>query len=58
MRTENLVLQLKNGVITTTDYVKELNAETIAKISQSLHELQRLKAIVNYNTLKGNLLNE
>ena len=50
--------QLKNGVITTTDYVKELNAETIAKISQSLHELQRLKAIVNYNTLKGNLLNE
>lgn len=50
--------QLKNGVITTTDYVKELNAETIAKISQSLHELQRLKAIVNYNTLKGNIEDE
>lgn len=50
--------QLKNGVITTTDYAKELNAETIAKINQKLHELQRLKAIVNYNTLKGNLGSE
>ena len=50
--------QLKNGVITSTDYIREFNAETISKIKRTLHELQRLQAIVKYNTLKGNLSNE
>ncbi|MEN8123026.1 MAG: TolC family protein [Bacteroidota bacterium] len=50
--------QLKNGVITSTDYIREFNAETMSKIKRTLHELQRLKAIVKYNTLKGNLLND
>jgi len=45
--------QLKNGVITSSDYIRELNSETQAKISKQLHELQKIKATVRYNTLKG-----
>jgi len=45
--------QLKNGVITSSDYIRELNSETQAKISKQLHELQKIKATVKYNTLKG-----
>ncbi len=45
--------QLKNGVITSSDYIRELNNETMAKVSRSLHEIQRLKAIMRYNTLIG-----
>jgi len=50
--------QLKNGVITSSEYIREFNAETMAKVKQTLHELQRLQAIVKYNTLKGNILND
>lgn len=50
--------QLKNGVITSTDYIREFNAETMSKVKRSLHELQKLQAIVKYNTLKGNLVSE
>ncbi len=50
--------QLKNGVITSSDYIREFNAETMAKVNQTLHELQKIQTIVKYNTLKGNLLNE
>ncbi len=50
--------QLKNGVITSTDYIREFNAETMSKVKRTLHWLQRLQAIVKYNTLKGNILNE
>ena len=46
--------QLKNGVITSSDYIRELNNETMAKVSKSLHEIQRLQAIVRYFTLTGN----
>ncbi len=47
--------QLKNGVITTSAYIIELNAETQAKINKQLHEIQRLKEIVNMNTITGNI---
>jgi len=47
--------QLKNGVITSSEYIVELNAETQAKINKQLHEIQRLQAIVNRNTLTGNV---
>ena len=45
--------QLKNGVITSSEYIRELNNETIANVQRSLHEILRLQAIVNYNTLIG-----
>jgi len=47
--------QLKNGVITSSEYIRELNNETMAKVSRSLHEIQRIQAIVRYNTLIGQL---
>jgi len=50
--------QLKNGVITSSDFIRDFNSETMAKVKHSLHELQRLQAIVKYNTLKGNILND
>ena len=47
--------QLSNGVITSAEYIVELNAETQAKINKQLHEIQLLKSIVKLNTLKGNI---
>jgi len=47
--------QLKNGVITSSEYIVELNAETQAKINKQLHEIQLLKSILKLNTLRGNL---
>ncbi len=47
--------QMKNGVITTSEYIIELNAETQAKINKQLHEIQLLKTIYKLNTLKGNI---
>lgn len=46
--------QLKNGVITSSEYISELNKETMAKVSKSLHEIQLLQTMVRYNTLIGN----
>ena len=47
--------QLQNGVITSSEYIVELNAETQAKINMQLHEIQRLQTIMNIYTLTGNL---
>jgi len=47
--------QLKNGVITSSEYIVELNAETQAKINMQLHEIQLLKSKIRLNTLKGNI---
>ncbi len=46
--------QMRNGVITTSDYIVELNAETQAKINKQLHEVQLLKSTFKLNTLRGN----
>ncbi len=46
--------QMKNGVITTSEYIVELNAETQAKINKQLHEILLLKSIYKLNTLRGN----
>jgi outer membrane protein TolC len=47
--------QLKNGVITSSEYVLELNAETLAKINKQVHEIQLLKAKEKLNILQGNI---
>jgi outer membrane protein TolC len=47
--------QLKNGVITSSEYIVELNAEMQAKINKELHVIQLLKSRTKLNTLKGNL---
>jgi outer membrane protein TolC len=46
--------QLENGVITSSDYIRELNAEEQSRRNQSLHNLQLLQTIVNYKTTTGN----
>ncbi|MBN1253086.1 MAG: TolC family protein, partial [Bacteroidales bacterium] len=45
--------QFKNGIITSSEYMLDLNAETQAKINKQMHDLQRIKAIINYNTIIG-----
>jgi outer membrane protein TolC len=47
--------QLKNGVITSSEFIVELNAETQAKINKQLHEIQLIKSIIRINTLRGNI---
>ncbi len=45
--------QLENGMITTTDYIAELNAETEARIRFETHRIQLVQAQINYLTTKG-----
>jgi outer membrane protein TolC len=45
--------QLENGVITTTDYITELNAETEARIRLETHRIQLVQSQINYLTTKG-----
>lgn len=47
--------KLENGVITSTDYLTDLNAETIAKINLETHKIQLVQAKANYLLAKGNL---
>lgn len=45
--------QLSNGAITAADYITDLNAESIAILSQKLHSLELAKARIELNDLKG-----
>ncbi len=46
--------QLENGVITSSDYLTELDAENAALLNLSIHQIQLAMAEVNYQTLLGN----
>lgn len=45
--------QLDNGVMTSSDYIVDLNAENQAQFNLKLHEIQLLMAKQNYNTTLG-----
>ncbi|PBQ33192.1 hypothetical protein CNR22_15885 [Sphingobacteriaceae bacterium] len=45
--------QLDNGVITSSEYIVDLNAENQAQFNLKLHELQLFMAKQNYNTTLG-----
>ena len=45
---------LKNGVITSADYIRDLNAALQAKVNLETHKVQLLQTAVNYQTIKGN----
>ena len=47
--------RLKNGVITSSDYVTDLNAETISRITMETHKIQLIQSRINYMTTKGEL---
>ncbi|RZK47518.1 MAG: TolC family protein [Pedobacter sp.] len=46
--------QLENGVITSNDYLREINAADQAHQVRITHETQLLKAVIEYNNLQGN----
>jgi outer membrane protein TolC len=45
--------RLDNEVITTSEYIREVQSETIAKLNYELHKLQLSEAIEKYNLIKG-----
>jgi len=51
--TRTAASRLENGVITSTDYLTDLNTETIAKISLETHKIQLVQAKANYLVAKG-----
>jgi outer membrane protein TolC len=47
--------QFDNGVITSADYLQDLNAETQSKLNTELHKIQLIKAKLDYKSAQGNL---
>jgi len=45
--------ELENGSITSTDYLVDLNAQTVAEINSEIHKIQLIQATVNYNSILG-----
>ena len=52
---ENSFSRLENGVITSTDFLTELNAETQAKLQLETHIILLQQSVFNYLTLKGEI---
>jgi outer membrane protein TolC len=46
--------QLENGVVTSSDYIRELNAEDTAKQNLEIHKIQLLLTQYNYKITTGN----
>lgn len=46
--------QLHNGVITSTDYLTEINNEELARQNEALHQIQLLQAIQSIHLTSGN----
>lgn len=53
---ESTYAELKNGVITSTEYLTEMNALTQAKIKKIQHKIQLSRNYVSIYTLTGNKL--
>jgi hypothetical protein len=47
--------QFENGTINAADYLSAVNAETIARITLSMHELQAIQAQANLLFVNGKL---
>lgn len=50
---DNASFKLANGIITSTDYITEMNAENQAMLNQRLHEIQWLQAQYKYQLILG-----
>ena len=46
--------QLQNGVITSHDYLTEVDAEAQARLAMILHQVQLLQAEYNHQNTSGN----
>jgi len=51
--TKSAASKLENEIITTSDYIRELQAETVAKQNLELHKIQLNQAWEKYNLIKG-----
>jgi hypothetical protein len=51
---ESAIAQLENGVITSSEFIRELNAEDTAKQNLAIHTIQLLLAQYNYKITIGN----
>ncbi|WP_346859472.1 TolC family protein [uncultured Draconibacterium sp.] len=51
--TKSAASKLENETITASDYVRELQAETISKLNKELHKIQLNQAREKYNLIKG-----
>ena len=47
--------KLANGTITATEYMTELNKESMARIRLATHQVQLMQSMANYLTIQGNL---
>ncbi len=47
--------KLKNGVITSADYITDMNAEIQAKLQLENHQIHLMQSITNYLLIKGEL---
>jgi outer membrane protein TolC len=52
---KNAATRLSNGTITTTDYITELNKESLARNKLATHRIMLAQSITNYLTIQGNL---
>jgi outer membrane protein len=52
--TKSATAQLENGVITTHEYIQQVNAENLARQNLILHRIQLVQAQYNFNYKSGN----
>ncbi len=52
---QNAATKLANGTITATDYITELNKESLSRNNLSTQEVRLTQSITNYLTIQGNL---
>lgn len=52
---EQAAVQMDNGTMTATDYVTELNKESLARITLATHQVMLMQCQANYLTIQGNL---
>ena len=50
--------KLKNGTINSADYVRDVQAETIAKLNRELHEIQLKEAKEKYRIIQGRVISD
>jgi outer membrane protein TolC len=52
--TKRSSVALKNGMITSADFIRDLNAALQAKANLETHKIQLDQTMINYKTIKGN----
>ena len=52
---KNAASRLSNGTITTTDYISELNKESLSRNKLATLHIRLTQSVTNYLTIQGNL---